>query len=57
MMQSIMGIARHILTTAGGYLVAQGAVAQSEMEAIVGGVLALAGVVWSILQKKGKVPA
>jgi hypothetical protein len=50
-MQEILGVARHVLTTAGGGLVANGYVTNDEMSAIVGGVLALAGVAWSIYQK------
>lgn len=51
-----LGIVRHGLTILGGALVAQGRVDPGEWETLVGGVLAVAGTIWSILapEKKNK---
>lgn len=46
------GFVRHILTAAGGGLVANGTVTGSEWEAVVGGAVAIIGVIWSIVQKR-----
>lgn len=48
----IKGVIRHILTAAGGALVAKGVVDPGAIEPIVGGVVALVGVIWSIAAKK-----
>lgn len=49
------GIVRHILTAAGGALVAKGMIGEGELELVVGAIITLAGVVWSaIAKKKGK---
>jgi hypothetical protein len=50
--QIIGGILRHVLTTAGGALVAKGLTDSAGVEAIVGGLLAIFGVIWSITHKK-----
>lgn len=47
-----MGLIRHILTTAGGALVAKGAIDETGKEAIIGGLIAVAGVIWSVWSKK-----
>lgn len=54
MLQPILGIARHLLTFGAGYLVAQGIIDESTAEALVGAVLTLIGVGWSIYDKKGR---
>jgi len=46
------GVIRHILTAGGGALVARGLVAQTDVEALVGAVITIIGVVWSALAKK-----
>jgi hypothetical protein len=46
------GFVRHILTAAGGGLVANGTVTGSEWEAVVGGAVAIIGVIWSVVQKR-----
>ena len=46
------GIVRHILTAVGGALVTKGMIAQTELELVVGAVIAIAGVVWSAIAKK-----
>jgi len=48
------GVIRHILTAGGGALVARGVVAETEIEALVGAVITIIGVVWSALAKKKK---
>lgn len=51
-MKAIAGlIARHVLTAAGGALVAKGVLAAAQVEPIVGAVLLLGGVIWSAIQK------
>jgi hypothetical protein len=50
--ETILGIVRHILTTAGGVLVTKGVTDDSNAQAIVGGIIAAIGVIWSIVQKK-----
>jgi len=54
MKSSILGVIRHILTTAGGYLTGQGLVSADELNMGVGAVVTLVGVVWSIWDKKDK---
>ena len=51
---AILGIVRHILTTLGGILVTKGYVDASGIEAIAGGVVAVVGVVWSVLEKRAR---
>jgi hypothetical protein len=50
----ILGLARHVLTALGGYLVAKGLLDPAAVESIVGAVLTLGGVVWSAQSKKGE---
>jgi hypothetical protein len=47
-----LGIVRHLLTTGGGYLVANGAVTDAQVETFVGATLALLGIAWSVWDKK-----
>ena len=46
------GIVRHILTAAGGALVARGSLAESELELAVGAIITLVGILWSALVKR-----
>ena len=46
------GIVRHLLTAAGGALVARGSLAESELA--IGAIIALAGVIWSAFAKRRK---
>ena len=48
----IGGLVRHLLTTAGGALVAKGVIAATAVEPIIGGLMALFGVAWSLWRKK-----
>jgi hypothetical protein len=47
----VLGIVRHFLTTAAGGLIAHGYLNADQSQAIVGGIVALIGVAWSLLQK------
>jgi membrane protein DedA with SNARE-associated domain len=52
--EQILGITRHILTIAGGYLVSQGITDEGTMSIIVGGLASLIGVIWSWQSKTTK---
>lgn len=54
MNSTIAGIIRHVLTAVGGYLVAKGWVDESTLPEVIGAIITIGGVVWSIFQKKGK---
>ncbi|MFN6976508.1 MAG: hypothetical protein ACK4OP_00145 [Gemmobacter sp.] len=47
-----LGVLRHVLTTAGGFLVANGTLEASELEQAVGAIVVIAGIAWSILEKR-----
>lgn len=49
---ALMGIARHLLTLAGGYLVAKGTIDAAAAETLVGAGVSIVGVVWSVLDKR-----
>jgi hypothetical protein len=49
--EQILGIARHILTFAGGFFVVKGYLDEGMLNELIGGVLALAGTVWSVVAK------
>jgi uncharacterized membrane protein YebE (DUF533 family) len=51
---TILGIVRHVLTTAGGALVANGVLTGGQLQDAVGAVIALGGIAWSIYQKRGQ---
>lgn len=51
---TVLGIVRHVLTTAGGGLIANGAVTGAQWQDVVGGIVALIAVGWSILQKRNE---
>jgi len=48
----VLGIVRHILTASGGVLVTKGFVDAAGLEQVIGGLIAIVGVVWSIVSKK-----
>jgi len=54
-----LGIVRHVLTTVGGIFVAKGYIDDTGVESLAGALVAIAGVVWSIFEKRSrpKVPA
>ncbi len=49
---TILGIVRHVLTGVGGILVTRGYTDTAALETAVGGLIALAGFIWSILAKR-----
>ena len=52
MQAAILGVIRHVLTAAGGALVANGALTGDEVNTAVGAISALVGVMWSVLSKR-----
>ena len=48
----ILGVIRHFLTIAGGVLVTKGNLDVTDADTLVGSVIAIVGVVWSIVSKK-----
>jgi len=50
----ILGITRHILTFVGGFLVVRGYVDESTVTEIIGSVVTLAGLIWSVVEKNPK---
>ena len=46
------GILRHVLTAAGGILASKGLIGSSDVEILTGAVLAIGGVIWSVVAKK-----
>lgn len=50
--ESILGVARHILTFGGGFLTTNGAISASELEIVIGALITIGGVVWSIFDKR-----
>jgi len=48
----IEGIARHILTTFGGWLVAQGYIDEGLFKELLGALMVIFGIIMSILNKK-----
>jgi hypothetical protein len=49
----LMGLVRHVLTFAGGYVVAQTPIDAASWEQAVGAIVTLVGVAWSVVNKKG----
>lgn len=45
-------LARHLLTTAGGMLVTKGLIDPAQVDPLIGAVLVVGGVIWSVIQKK-----
>ena len=50
--EQILGIVRHALTFIGGIVVMKGLVDETMVTEIIGGVMALVGAVWSVIDKK-----
>lgn len=48
----VLGLIRHLLTVAGGYLVAQGTLTSGDLTELIGGVVAIIGVGWSVYEKQ-----
>lgn len=56
-METILGLIRHVLTFAGGYLVAKGHINDAGMQEAVAAIVSLVGIIWSALAKSDKFPA
>jgi hypothetical protein len=54
MKDALLGIARHILTAGGGYLVAKGTIDAVGAEQLVGALITILGVVASVIDKKDR---
>lgn len=48
----LLSIARHLLTAYGATLVTNGVIGSSDLDAVIGSVITLAGILWSIFDKK-----
>ena len=55
--QEVMGVVRAVLSGVGGILVTKGFLGSSDVEIVVGAVVSVVTVVWSVLQKRGTTPA
>ena len=49
--EQILGITRHALTFVGGNLVMKGLVDETTVTEIIGGLITLAGTIWSVIDK------
>jgi hypothetical protein len=50
--QSILGIVRHILTFAGGYVAAKGIADQAMVNEAIGAIMTIVGIAWSVADKR-----
>ena len=51
---TIQALARHLLTAGGGFLVAQGYLDAASRETVVGALVTLIGVGWSVYEKRSR---
>ena len=51
---AILALIRQILTVAGTALVAEGYVQVSDIEAVIGALLTIGSVIWSVADKRGR---
>lgn len=51
MKEQVLGVMRHVLTFAGGFLVTKGLVDEASLIEVVGAVSTLIGTVWSVVAK------
>jgi hypothetical protein len=49
--EQLLGIIRHVLTFAGGVLVAKGLATESLSQELIGAAMTLVGGIWSIIEK------
>jgi uncharacterized membrane-anchored protein len=49
--EKVYGIIRHVLTTVGGLVIAKGFISESIVQEVIGFVLTILGIVWSINNK------
>lgn len=52
--EQLLGLIRHALTVAGGYVIAQGVADEATVAAVVGAVMTLIGVAWSFVAPEKK---
>lgn len=52
MKEKWLGIIRHVLTFAGGIVVAKGLIEEALFQEILGGLMTVVGGVWSVISKK-----
>ena len=52
--EQLLGIIRHVLTFAGGILVAKGLASEALSQELVGATITLIGGIWSIIEKNKK---
>jgi hypothetical protein len=52
--EAILGVVRHVLTFMGGFAAERGIASGEEVQTGVGAVITLIGLVWSVLNKRGK---
>lgn len=50
--EQVAGFIRHVLTFGGGFVIAKGWIDEATLTAIIGGVVTIAGAVWSYWIKK-----
>ena len=55
MKDAVLGIARHLLTAGGGYLVGQGLIDAQMATELTGALMTIVGIVWSVDDKRLKV--
>jgi len=53
----VLGVVRHTLTFVGGILIAKGLIDEGVLSEIIGGVIALVGGLWSVIDKTKRVSA
>lgn len=49
----LMGLIRHVVTVFGGGLITNGYVSSEDWQMVAGAIAAVAGIAWSIYQKRG----
>jgi len=51
--EMVGGLVRHVLTFGGGFLVTDGTLTDGDLQAVIAGVIAISGVIWSVFHKNG----
>lgn len=57
MKESLLSLARHVLTFAGGFVVAKGWADEATVQAIVGALITIGGAAWGIIDKQNPRPS
>lgn len=52
MSESIKSVIRHVLSAAGGYLVAKGLVSTDQLPEIIGAIITIGSAIWGVMSKK-----